>query len=255
MKKRLLSVLGGCFCASILWAAPPPKTTQPTLKSKVDTVAYAIGVSTGYSMQNGLATFPGPKLDSKIILTGLQQVLSGEKPSLSAEEAEELLRSYFEEIQKKKDEENKAKGEEFLASNAKKAGVKSTKSGLQYTILREGTGEHPTVEDTVVVHYTGKTIDGNVFDSSVERGEPAEFQLLQVIPGWTEGLCLLSKGAKAILYIPHQLAYGDRGAGQFIAPYSTLIFEVELIDVKKGEPIPIAGADPEKATKKKEKAK
>ena len=118
--------------------------------------------------------------------------------------------------------------------------MKVTESGLQYKILVEGKGIKPTVEDTVQVHYRGRLIDGTEFDSSYSHGEPIKFSPLQVIPGWTEGLCLLRKGAKAELYIPAPLAYGDRGAGNKIPPHSVLIFEIEMLDVIKGEPIPVS---------------
>jgi FKBP-type peptidyl-prolyl cis-trans isomerase FklB len=125
----------------------------------------------------------------------------------------------------------KAESEAFLAENAKKEGVKVTASGLQYEVLTEGTGKQPVPADTVRVHYTGKLLDGTVFDSSVERGEPAEFGLTQVIAGWTEGLQLMSEGSKYRLFIPAKLGYGDRGAGQAIPPAAALIFDVELIAV------------------------
>ena len=124
------------------------------------------------------------------------------------------------------------KANEFLAENAKKPGVKTTASGLQYKIIKEGTGKRPTDKDTVKVHYTGKLIDGKVFDSSVQRGQPVEFPLGGVIKGWTEGLKLIKEGGKIMLFIPPELGYGARGAGQTIPPNSALIFEVELLEVK-----------------------
>jgi FKBP-type peptidyl-prolyl cis-trans isomerase len=124
------------------------------------------------------------------------------------------------------------KGQAFLKENAKKEGVKTTSSGLQYKITKEGTGKNPKATDTVVVHYKGTTIDGKEFDSSFKRGEPAEFPLNGVIKGWTEGLMYLSEGGKATLYIPSELAYGKRGAGRDIGPDETLIFDVELIKIK-----------------------
>ena len=125
----------------------------------------------------------------------------------------------------------KAEGEAFLAENAKKEGVKVTASGLQYEVLSEGTGKQPVAADTVRVHYTGKLLDGTVFDSSVERGEPAEFGLTQVIAGWTEGLQLMKTGSKFRFFIPANLAYGEHGAGGSIPPQATLIFDVELLAV------------------------
>jgi len=130
-------------------------------------------------------------------------------------------------------EVNKAAGEAFLAENAKRPEVKTTKSGLQYEVINEGSGNKPMASDTVVVHYTGTLIDGTVFDSSVERGTPATFGVTQVIPGWVEALQMMQEGAKWRLYIPSDLAYGSRGAGGAIGPNSTLIFDVELIQIAK----------------------
>ena len=129
--------------------------------------------------------------------------------------------------------DNKTIGREFLEENAKNDSVIQTESGLQYMVLKEGTGAKPGPTDEVTVHYTGKLINGTVFDSSVERGEPATFPLNKVIPGWTEGLQLMSEGAKYRLFIPSELAYGEKGAGEQILPNSTLIFDVELIKVEK----------------------
>ena len=133
---------------------------------------------------------------------------------------------------KKQADENAKIGQAFLAENAKKPGIKTTKSGLQYQILQEGKGKSPSANSNVRVHYEGRLLDGTVFDSSVERGEPIEFPLNQVIPGWTEGLQLMKEGGKATLYIPSQLGYGEQGVPGTIPPHSTLIFDVELIEVK-----------------------
>jgi FKBP-type peptidyl-prolyl cis-trans isomerase len=129
-------------------------------------------------------------------------------------------------------DKNKAEGEAFLAKVKKEEGVKSTASGLAYKVLTAGTGASPKATDQVTVHYTGKLISGKVFDSSVQRGQPATFPLNRVIPGWTEGLQLMKKGGKSILYIPSNLAYGARGAGGVIPPNATLVFEVELLEIK-----------------------
>ena len=146
----------------------------------------------------------------------------------STESTEEATPDYGQQIK-----DNKTMGREFLEENAKNDSVVQTKSGLQYMVLKEGTGAKPGPTDKVTVHYTGKLIDGTVFDSSVERGEPATFGLNQVIPGWTEGLQLMSEGSKYRLFIPSELAYGSKGAGEQILPNSTLIFDVELIKVEK----------------------
>ena len=146
----------------------------------------------------------------------------------SSENTEETTPDYGQQIK-----DNKTMGREFLEENAKNDSVVQTASGLQYMVLKEGTGAKPGPTDEVTVHYTGKLINGTVFDSSVERGEPATFPLNKVIPGWTEGLQLMSEGAKYRLFIPSELAYGEKGAGQQILPNSTLIFDVELIKVEK----------------------
>ena len=146
----------------------------------------------------------------------------------SSENTEETTPDYGQQIK-----DNKTMGREFLEENAKNDSVVQTTSGLQYMVLKEGTGAKPGPTDKVTVHYTGRLIDGTVFDSSVERGEPATFGLNQVIPGWTEGLQLMSEGAKYRLFIPSELAYGSKGAGEQILPNSTLIFDVELIKVEK----------------------
>lgn len=152
---------------------------------------------------------------------------------MNAEEATEWLNKTMEAKDAEKNKALSAEGEAFLAENAKREGVFVTESGLQYEVVTMGEGEKPTAESTVKVHYHGTLIDGTVFDSSVQRGEPIEFPLGGVIKGWTEGLQLMPVGSKFILYIPYQLAYGERGAGELIAPYSALIFEVELLDIVK----------------------
>ncbi len=161
-----------------------------------------------------------------LLMTGMASC-SGNNTSES-ESTEEVAPDYGQQIK-----DNKTLGREFLEQNAKNDSVVVTKSGLQYMVLKEGTGAKPGPTDKVTVHYTGKLLDGTVFDSSVERGEPATFGLNQVIPGWTEGLQLMSEGSKYRLFIPSELAYGSKGAGEQILPNSTLIFDVELIKVEK----------------------
>jgi FKBP-type peptidyl-prolyl cis-trans isomerase FklB len=176
------------------------------------------------------------KLDliRKGIIEGLQQ---SNKAAMPSTEAINYLNTIMEAKAAERNKPLAAKGEAFLAENAKREGVFVTESGLQYEVVTMGEGEKPTAESTVKVHYHGTLIDGTVFDSSVQRGEPIEFPLNGVIKGWTEGLQLMPVGSKFILYIPYQLAYGERGAGVFIGPNEALIFEVELLDVAhaKGE--------------------
>lgn len=215
-------------------------TTTEGKKVTAEQASYALGTMVGRSIEETLKGAPGGKnLDKTIILKSITEYFSGNS-QLSPEDAGNQLNSYFEAAQIAEAEARKAEGEKFLAENAKKKGVKVTESGLQYKILVEGKGIKPTVEDTVQVHYRGRLIDGTEFDSSYSHGEPIKFSPLQVIPGWTEGLCLLRKGDKAELYIPASLAYGERGAGNKIPPHSVLIFEIEMLDVIKGEPIPVS---------------
>lgn len=162
---------------------------------------------------------------------GLSDVLSLSKPALSYDEAKQLINDYFAELQQKAQAENGAVGAAFLADNSTKQGVVSLESGLQYKVLQQGEGARPAATDQVRCHYHGTLIDGTVFDSSVDRGEPAVFGVNQVIPGWVEALQLMPVGSKWQLFIPSDLAYGERGAGQAIAPNTTLIFEVELLEI------------------------
>ena len=163
----------------------------------------------------------------------VSDILSGKTPAMTSREAQELLSEYFQKKQKEQAQKAIAEGRDFLEANAKREGVVQTKSGLQYEVLSEGKGERsPKATDTVLCHYEGRLVSGKVFDSSYERNQPAEFGLNQVIPGWTEGLQLMSEGAKYRFYIPYLLGYGEQGAGPSIPPYSTLIFDVELIKVK-----------------------
>jgi FKBP-type peptidyl-prolyl cis-trans isomerase FklB len=161
----------------------------------------------------------------------VKDVFAG-KASLSDSEAQQAIESFFAQKAEEQGKEAKASGADFLAENGKKEGVITTASGLQYQVLREGNGKKPKATDQVECHYEGTLIDGQVFDSSYRRGETATFGLNQVIAGWTEGLQLMQEGAKYRFFIPYNLAYGERGAGQSIPPYATLIFDVELIAVK-----------------------
>ena len=188
----------------------------------------------GRQMGEQLASNPFNGLDANAVAAGLIDVLSGKESVVSAEAINEAFTEISAELQAKAAEEGKkfaAEGEAFLAENAKKDGIFTTESGLQYEIMTEGTGELPTQASTVKTHYHGTLIDGKVFDSSVTRGMPAEFPVGGVIAGWTEALQLMPVGSKWRLFVPHNLAYGERGAGADIAPYSALIFEVELLEI------------------------
>ncbi len=201
---------------------------------ELNRISYALGLSMGNNFKSsGIET-----LDIKDFADGVAAVFEGATPKMSYDEAKNEIRDFFmaleakqNEAAKKMGEVNKAAGEAFLNENGKRAEVKTTASGLQYEVLAEGNGDKPTANDTVVVHYTGKLIDGTVFDSSVERGQPATFGVTQVIPGWVEALQLMSVGAKWRLFIPSNLAYGPNGAGNLIGPNATLIFDVELLNI------------------------
>ncbi len=201
---------------------------QPkTLILTMDKISYALGLSMGQNFLNtGIKT-----LNIEDFTRAIQAVYADEKPEISYDEAKQVINTYFEKLQNEALEANTKAGEAFLTENAKNEGVVTLPSGLQYEIIKEGDGEKPKATDRVKCHYHGTLIDGRVFDSSVSRGEPAVFGVNQVIPGWVEALQLMPKGSTWKLYIPSQLAYGQRGAGEMIAPNSTLIFEVELIDI------------------------
>ena len=200
----------------------------------MDKVSYALGLGIGRQL-----TDMGAKdLNIDDFAQAIKDVLAGGEVKLSDSEAQTIVRTFFDEQEKKQRaaaaerfKENKTKGEEYLKANAGKEGVVTLPSGLQYQVLTPGNGRKPKATDKVRCHYEGMLVDGTVFDSSVQRGEPAVFGLNQVIAGWTEGVQLMSEGAKYRFFIPYQLGYGERGAGQSIPPYSALIFDVELINV------------------------
>jgi len=192
--------------------------------------SYGIGLQMGEQLKAN--PFEGLNLHS--VFEGMKDAYAGEELRVEVTEIQAAFEAINAEIQKRRDEEAKvlaAEGTVFLEDNAKRAEVTVTESGLQYEVLATGEGNKPTAESTVRVHYHGTLINGTVFDSSVERGQPAEFPVNGVIKGWTEALQLMAPGAKFRLYIPHDLAYGERGAGASIAPYSTLVFDVELLEV------------------------
>ena len=199
--------------------------------------SYALGMNIGQQL-NSMGVSEGFSVED--FAAAIKDTLEGKKPQITPQHAQEVLQQFFAEAEQRqqaaaaeKGKAAKADGERFLAENAKKEGVTVTKSGLQYTILQHGDpkGRHPKATETVRCHYHGMLIDGTVFDNSVERGEPCEFGLNQVIAGWTEGVQLMVPGDKFRFFIPYQLAYGERGAGGAIPPYAALIFDVELLKV------------------------
>lgn len=193
----------------------------------MDKISYALGLSMG---NNFLGT--GIKeINIQQFTRGIETVLNGGTPEMSYDDAKKILNEYFQNLQANASSANKAAGQAFLEENGKREGVITTESGLQYEVLTAAIGQKPTPTNQVKVHYHGSLINGEVFDSSVQRGVPAEFGVTQVISGWVEGLQLMSKGSKYRFFIPSDLAYGDQGAGDAIAPGSALIFDVELIDI------------------------
>ena len=194
----------------------------------MDKVSYAIGLSMGQNLMGSGVT----SLEYADLAAGIKDVLEKNQPQISYQEAQQVLGKFFSELEQKIAGEAKAAGEAFLAENAKREGVKVTESGLQYEVIEATIGQKPKATDKVRVHYEGTLIDGTVFDSSYKRGESITFGLNQVIKGWTEGLQLMSIGSKYKLYLPYQLAYGERGAGANIPPYAALIFIVELLGIE-----------------------
>ena len=194
----------------------------------MDKISYAIGLSMGQNLMGSGVT----SLEYADLAAGIKDVLEKNQPQITYQEAQQVLGKFFSELEEKIAGEAKAAGEAFLAENAKREGVKVTESGLQYEVLEATIGQKPTATDKVRVHYEGTLIDGTVFDSSYKRGESITFGLNQVIKGWTEGLQLMSIGSKYKLYLPYQLAYGERGAGANIPPYAALIFTVELLGIE-----------------------
>jgi len=204
------------------------------LTTQREQVSYALGINIGRNFKQSFI-----EVDFDTLLIGLKEGMATDKSSLLTEaEFATVMQTLEKEVRAKQtiakkaeNEKNKKDGEAFLAENAKKEGVVTTKSGLQYKVLKSGTGKTPAATSKVKVHYTGKLVDGTVFDSSVERNQPAEFPVNGVIKGWTEALQLMKAGDKWMLYIPSNLAYGEQGGGGVIPPGATLIFEVELLEV------------------------
>ena len=207
-------------------------SSKANLKSDVDSASYAIGVSSGEGFKENLKTLPGGEANIDALIIGFTQALKGEKTTMTKEVAQKYLNDYFQSATKKEAAITKAEGAKFMAENKSKDGVITTESGIEYKVEKEGNGPKPKATDKVKVHYVGTLLDGTEFDSSVKRGQPATFNLSQVIPGWTEGIQLMPVGSKYTFWIPSELAYGDHGT-QGIKPGSTLKFEVELLSIEK----------------------
>lgn len=245
--KRTLTALSALLITSAVFAQKTEKQDKKDSQSKkakqeqaagnnemnmndtVTKMSYAYGLSLGENFRmQGIS-----EVDQAALTKGMSDAMSqSANPQMTLEEAQQFLNDYMGRLMAENAMKAKAKGEQWLAANAQKKGVKVTESGLQYEVLTEGSGTKPTAASKVTVHYHGTLTDGRVFDSSVERGKPATFGLNQVIKGWTEGVQLMTPGSKYRFYIPSELAYGERGAGQMIGPNEVLIFEVELISVE-----------------------
>ncbi|MCH1612100.1 MAG: FKBP-type peptidyl-prolyl cis-trans isomerase [Flavobacteriales bacterium] len=197
------------------------------LNNEIDSVSYSLGVNIGENIKTQF-----PDIDLKNFEAAIKDVLDdNKKPIISGADAQKTIQEYFTKQQAKASESVVEEGRKFLAENSKKENVVTLESGLQYEVIKTGEGAKPTLNDQVTTHYHGTLIDGTVFDSSVERGEPASFPVSGVIKGWTEALQLMNVGSKWRLFVPYDLAYGERGAGPKIGPFTTLIFEVELISI------------------------
>ncbi len=228
----ILTSLGVLVCVACI-AADAAKTAAPEaspgaeLKTLKEKASYAMGLNMGNWIKSN-----GFDFDLKILSQGMQDAASGAKTLLAPDETEKVLKEFQDQARNAATEKNKGQGAQFLAENAKKPGVITLPSGLQYKVLTEGTGPKPKDTETVVTNYRGTLIDGSEFDSSYSRNEPAEFPVKGVIKGWTEALLLMNVGSKWQLFVPSDLAYGERGAGAKIGPHATLIFEIELLQIK-----------------------
>jgi len=227
--RTLVAALGIILLANMAFAEE-----TVVLKTEKDKISYGIGMDIGENMKR-----QSIDIDPDMLAKGIKDVFAGSKLLLTEEEFRTTMENFRKDMMAKQkmqmqelSDKNKKEGEAFLAENKKKEGVKTLPSGLQYKVIKEGDGNLPKAEDTVTVHYKGTLIDGTEFDSSYSRGEPATFPVNGVIPGWTEALQLMKAGSKWQLFIPSNLAYGERGAGGKIGPNSTLVFDVELISIK-----------------------
>jgi len=223
--------------ASLLTLPAFGQEKSPQLKDQKDKVSYSIGMNIGFNLSRQKVD-----INPDLIAAGIKDAMAG-KPQLTSDQVKDVMAQFekdMEQKQKQAGEKNKADGAKFLEENKKKPGVKTTASGLEYKVEKEGTGPQPKATDTVTVNYRGTLIDGTEFDSSYKRGQPATFPLNGVIKGWTEGLQLMKAGSKYQFFVPSNLAYGERSVSPEIGPNATLIFEVELLEVKPpGTPAPV----------------
>lgn len=227
--KHIFLISGAAFIGFTSCEGQKNKQIKTSLTNQMDSVSYGIGISIGQNLKKDNLT----DINADLIANGIKSVFSNDSSLMKTKDAQTAIQTYMMARAKKKTDENVEKGKKFLAENGKKEGVKTLPDGLQYMVMKEGTGPKPTSADKVSVHYHGTLIDGTVFDSSVQRGQPAQFGVTQVIPGWTEALQLMPVGSKWKLFIPPNIAYGERSPGGAIGPNETLIFEVELLSIEK----------------------
>ena len=228
------SIIYGLVVVLALSASCQQSGKSVKLQSNIDSVSYAIGVLVGSNNLKQLETAPGGgEISKEVMASAFRAASMGEEAALTDEQANELVRKFFESASQREAQTALEEGNAFLEKNKAREGVTTTQSGLQYEVITAGTGALPVATDQVRVHYHGTLIDGKVFDSSVDRGEPVVFGVNQVIPGWTEALQLMPVGSKWKIYLPSNIAYGERGAGGDIGPNSVLIFEVELLEIVK----------------------
>lgn len=241
MKRFAILTAAVCITSPLFAQDKAPAAGATQLKDQKDKVSYSIGLDIGFNFQK-----QNVAVNPDAMAAGVRDAMAG-KPQLTEQQVKEVMSAFEKEMQDKqtaKGKEAAASGEKFLTENKAKPGVKTTASGLQYKVLKEGSGPTPKETDTVKVNYRGTLIDGTEFDSSYKRGEPASFPVNRVIKGWTEALQLMKVGSKYQIFIPASLGYGERGAGAQIPPNSTLIFEVELLDIASGAGGAVSSASP-----------
>ena len=231
MKNRIVYLMAAVLAFAAI-SCQQGAVQDVKLETDADSVGYAIGILVGSNNKQQIEGAPGgEEINIDAMAAGFREALTAEEPDMTNEDADAIVRRFFEKAGEAEAQRNLEEGNAFLEANKEREEVKVTESGLQYEVLEEGTGKSPEADDRVKVHYHGTLIDGTVFDSSVERGEPATFGVSQVIPGWTEALQMMKVGGKWKIYLPSLIAYGERGAGQNIGPNQTLIFEVELLEI------------------------
>ena len=238
MKNKLIVITAALLASAVAFAKPAAKKDKKAkqaepevvLATKVDTASYAMGVAIGQQMLENLEK---GNYNKGVYAKAFCDVIFGNPTLMNSDSATRYMMHYVSEMKKEAVRKNQEESAKFLEENAKREGVVTTASGLQYQVVKMGDGEKPNANSKVTVNYEGFLVDGTKFDSSIDRGEPTSFALNAVIQGWSEALQLMPVGSKFTLYLPYQLAYGERGAGDVIPPYSTLIFEVELISIDK----------------------